>query len=669
MAATEHRARSVFLSTLLALLTAQLLCICAEAQGQTPRTTQTVLREEQGMIQRAVAAVSPAIVRIETVGGVDLVGDVLIGSGPTTGVVIDPAGYIITSSFNFASRPTSILVIVNRNGEPERFAAEVVATDHAKMLTLLKIPTTGLKALTAVPREEIQVGQRAIALGRTFDLNFPNLSLGIISALNRIQGKAIQTDAKTSPVNYGGALIDLRGRCFGIIVPLSPQESGETAGVETYDSGIGFAIPLSDIRRVLERMMEGESLYPGLMGVGFNIEDSLSQTAQILRVRPQSPADKAGLKVNDVITAIDGREITRLIELRQVLGNRYAGESITVAVKRGEETIEQRIELTRELIAYQFLSIGFLPTREIPEEQRAGVGVRHVFEQTAAATAGLTAGDRVLAIDGTTVSSPSELTAQLSGKEQGTPIALRIQRGTEELELSLTPDLFPNEEGATNVPPPQIAAGEAPEQIKRGRFNQQLPGSERTFWMSVPENYHPEATFGLLVWVHPAGNAMEADMLRFWREECQERGIILAGPRAENLAGWSATDEQHVKDIVDWVREQYRIDPSRIAVMGAEEGGAFATRLAFKYRDQFRGLIALESPLRMPPPDNDPNHRLLIAMTAAPATRQRERIEKSVELLRKQRFPTALIDSEEPQGFSADLVNSLVQWLDALDRL
>ena len=110
------------------------------------------------------------------------------------------------------------------------------------MLTLLKIEADGLTPLEAVPKEEIFVGQWSIALGRTYENSFPNISVGIISAVGRIWGRAVQTDAKVSPVNYGGPLVDVTGRCLGILVPLQPDDTGETAGVDWYDGGIGFAI-------------------------------------------------------------------------------------------------------------------------------------------------------------------------------------------------------------------------------------------------------------------------------------------------------------------------------------------------------------------------------------------------------------------------------------------
>src|SRR5580704_2393257 len=194
-------------------------------------------REEEAFRQ-AARAVAPSLVRIQTVGGVDRVGGMLAGTAATTGVVVSDDGWIVSSAFNFISKPSSILVQLDK----ARYSARLVATDRMRMLTLLKVDAAGLTPLRADPNQPVRVGQWAIAVGRTYDSPEPSISVGIVSASNRVWGKAIQTDARVSPVNYGGLLIDLAGNALGLIVPLSPSGKEETAGVEWYDSGIGFAI-------------------------------------------------------------------------------------------------------------------------------------------------------------------------------------------------------------------------------------------------------------------------------------------------------------------------------------------------------------------------------------------------------------------------------------------
>src|SRR5437899_1118541 len=135
---------------------------------------QSSERDLDGMLEQAmksaVARVAPSVVQIETSGGTDVVGSgqeqLRRGTGPTTGLVVSPDGYIISSAFNFANKPSAIFVSIP--GQRERLVAKVVATDETRMLTLLKVEATGLKVPAATPKKEIRVGQWSLALGRTW---------------------------------------------------------------------------------------------------------------------------------------------------------------------------------------------------------------------------------------------------------------------------------------------------------------------------------------------------------------------------------------------------------------------------------------------------------------------------------------------------------------------
>jgi len=165
------------------------------------------------------------------------------------------------------------------------YTATRIATDRNRMLTLIKIEKTGLTAPTAAPVKEVREGQWSLALGRTLNSKrdaLPSISIGVISAVGRIWGKAIQTDAKVSPVNYGGPLVDIRGRVQGILIPANPQVKddgtiSEAAGLDWYDSGIGFAIPFEDVLAVFSRLKEGKDLKPvplgSLVGAGVGGDD------------------------------------------------------------------------------------------------------------------------------------------------------------------------------------------------------------------------------------------------------------------------------------------------------------------------------------------------------------------------------------------------------------
>src|SRR5262245_6982366 len=253
------------------------------------------------IMKEAARKVAPSVVQILTQGGADMVavgpkGVVFRkGQGPTTGLIVSEDGYVISSAFNFLNNPTNILVAVP--GQKEPFVAERVATDRSRMLTLLKIKAKGLPVPQAALEKDIKVGQWTLALGRTLDLKRegpPSVSVGIVSAVGRIWGKTIQTDAKVSPVNYGGPLVDVQGRVQGILIPASPRGEEETAGFEWYDSGIGFAVPMEHVVKILPRLKEGKDLKKGLLGIRVKSQDMYSTPPEVGEVTANSAAAKAG---------------------------------------------------------------------------------------------------------------------------------------------------------------------------------------------------------------------------------------------------------------------------------------------------------------------------------------------------------------------------------------
>jgi serine protease Do len=249
---------------------------------------------------RAVEKVAASVVQIETVGGGERLGGQLRASAPSTGVVVGADGWILSSSFNLSHHPSGIVVTLD---DGTKHAAKLAAEDKSRLLALLKIDAEGLPVPEAVPRSEVVVGKSTVALGKSWEASVPSRSYGIISATNRIWGKALQTDANVSPANYGGPLIDASGRVFGVLTPLSPQQDAVAAGVQWYDSGIGFAVPFEDVLTRLEQLKQGE-LQRGLLGVRFPSGDLLS-SPKVDYVSWRSPAALAGMQTGDVIEAIN----------------------------------------------------------------------------------------------------------------------------------------------------------------------------------------------------------------------------------------------------------------------------------------------------------------------------------------------------------------------------
>lgn len=626
-------------------------------------------REEQA-IKQAAALVAPAVVRIETVGGLDRIGQVLAVTGPTTGVVVSSDGFVISSAFNFAARPASILVTLP---DGRRLPATQVASDKLKMLTLLKVEASDLAVPQPAPAESFRVGQWAIALGKTLD-ETPSISVGIVSALNRIWGKAIQTDAKISPVNYGGPLIDIEGRVLGILVPLSPQASGEVAGVEWYDSGIGFAIPMVDVNATLERLKAGHDLVPGLMGISIKGRDIYEGQPVIDRVRYGSPAQQAGLKDGDAIVELDGHPVRRQAQIRHAMGNKYAGETLAIRVKRGEEELSRELTLVDKLVPYESAFLGILPVREgggKPAE--TGVGVRFVVPESPADVAGIARGQRIVKFNDVEVPTSTALLDLVSRQRPGEKARLVVRDGTTaknvELTLGSLPTIIPHD-----LRPWPIAPREkdlADKELKTGRFTDRMPAHEHEFWAYVPEDFNPEFKYSLLVWLHPGGDTMEAAMLKVWQTFCDERGIILVAPKAAQIAGWTPDEMEFVKDTVENFIEKYSIDRARVAVHGYGSGAAFAYQAAFKHRELFRGVATVAAPLMTPPPDNEPDFRVQFYLLSGDNDPLHGGVVATAKGLRDLKFPVVhtTMEGVGHKYPSADYVSDIAVFIDSLDRI
>ncbi|MHC5108554.1 MAG: S1C family serine protease, partial [Planctomycetota bacterium] len=292
---------------------------------------------------RAVAdRLRPSLVRIETVGGsqpparlkenaaqADGEGDKPrkprnlfrdapgssfdVADGPTTGIVYSSDGYIIASSFNFVREPLVIYVVCD---DGRRLEAQLIARDKVRKIALLKVDANDLQPPEWKQESEVRIGDWAVALGLGFGGDRPSVTAGIISAFDRMNGNAIQTDAKLSPANYGGPLCDILGRVIGMCVPMA-QRPGELAGIEFYDSGIGFVLPKHRIDDIVAILQQGESIYRGWLGISVN--SRATGGALIRKVADPSPARAVGLRAGDRITWAEGHELDSFADLVQAI--------------------------------------------------------------------------------------------------------------------------------------------------------------------------------------------------------------------------------------------------------------------------------------------------------------------------------------------------------------
>lgn len=670
---------------------------------------QEVNADLEQATKEAVKKVAPCVVQIVTQGGADMVVTTPKGPvfrkamGPTTGVIVSDDGYIISSAFNFINQPTTILVSVQGQAEP--IIAKRVATDKSRMLTLLKIDAKGLPAPSAAPKKSIVEGQWAIALGRTLDtkrIGTPSVSVGIISATNRIWGKAIQTDAKISPLNYGGPLVDIVGNVQGILIPASPQGDGETAGFEWYDSGIGFAIPMEDVYATLPRLKEGKDLQRGLLGVRMKSQDIYSVVPEVGEVLKDSAADKAGLKKGDIITEIDGKPVVRMAQIQHILGPKYDGDKVSLKYKRGDK-VEAVNDLTLvaalQSQAHPFL--GILPMRDDP---KLGVEIRHVFPKTPAEKAGLAAGDRIVkyGIDKTMVPflgqkrGTQQLLEWLNTLLPGNEIKLEVARKggkTETLTIvldqlpgsiaaeetkvpeklpeaaSIKKALEPLETSNKNLKPAKI---DVPAKAETGIVKRATADGEHKFQVYVHEDYDPNIAHALLVWLHPPGKNKDDDLegiAAVWEDYCAANKIILVMPISENEAGWLPGESDVVTEAIQDTMKRYSIDPRRVVTHGLGVGGQMALHLGFSQRELVRGAAAVGAVITNIK-DNQSANRLAFFLAAGELDPLAKSIAESrLKLAEKKYSATYREMPNRGREYLEDAqVRELVRWIDMLDK-
>jgi serine protease Do len=654
----------------------------------------SLVAREEADLRAAVESVAESVVQIRTIGGLDLLSGALSAGGPTTGLVISADGYIVSSAFNFVEPPASIVVTL---ASGKQVPAELVATDHSRMLVLLKAPgAAGLPVPTLAPADEVRPGQWAIAVGRTFRADRTNVSVGIVSAVGRMFGKAIQTDADVSMANYGGPLVDIRGRVLGLIVPMAPQATSEVAGVEWYDSGIGFAVPLASIADRLEQMKRGEDQRPGILGIGMLPKNPHAAPAELATVRPDSPAGQAGLKKGDRIIEVDGKPVRTQTDLRFALGPRYGGDSVRVVAKRGDERLERTIMLAGELSAFRHAYLGILPMRTASEDSAEddgadddvrdgaenGLVVRMVCDGSPAAEAGVRPGDRILQIDETDIQSIDDALQSLNNVAPGNEVALTLHRAGDDepdeltLTAARTPASVPNE-----LPPAYddgaagglVAAATEPPVATPGETSElKLPEFPHQCKVYVPASHSAGRPQAVLLWLHAPDKADADEVIRQWRPICDRDGILLVVPTAAETGRWEPTELEYLRRLVERVVAQHKIDRHRVVVFGQDGGGAMAWLLGLSGRDVFRGIAASAAPLprQIRVPQNEPTQRLAIFAAIPPGKDAAAvQIAEGLQELSDAGYTvTTVTTANASDGLSDAQRAELARWIDTLDR-
>jgi Do/DeqQ family serine protease len=264
-------------------------------------------------------------------------------------VIVDAAnGYVLTNSH--VVEHADVIDVTTK--DKRRFRARLIGRDPDTDVAVLKIEPNGLTAIELGDSDRLQVGDYVVAIGNPFGLG-QTVTSGIVSALGRtglnIEGYEdfIQTDAPINPGNSGGALVDLTGRLVGINTAILAPGGGSV--------GIGFAVPVSMARGVMDQLIRYGEIKRGVIGV--SIQDLTPDLAGALNVQnsggalvagvePTSAAEKAGMRKGDVVIAMDGVPVTTATQLRNRIGLKRVGSQAELTVLRDgtERTLRVRID-------------------------------------------------------------------------------------------------------------------------------------------------------------------------------------------------------------------------------------------------------------------------------------------------------------------------------------
>lgn len=570
----------------------------AVSSWHEPRAGEPVRAEEEAF-RAAVSRVAGAVVRIEppAVTTAVIAAEAGAAAGPSSGVVVDPAGLILTTDFAVPADVRETVVVLP---DGRRVAARPLGRDTSRGLVLLETaPIPGAPPLEAVPRTSLEPGQWTIAVGRGWAAADPGVSVGILSAIDRAWGLAVQTDAAVSPMNYGGPLVDIAGRVIGVIAPLPAEPARMMRGTELYDAGIGFAVPLEDVLGCLPRLRRGEELRPGVLGVGYESRDPINGEPVVASVRQGSPAARAGLRPGDRITSIDRRAVRRVADARHALAPRHAGDTITIAVARGDGEARVTVTSTTTLVAalppWRRAILGaILADRDAAEDTTpAGPGIEWVLPGGPAEAAGIAAGATVVAVvsagSGERVATPtaSAVAGVLAGLEPGDPVRLHLETaGGESVAdvrladmirtvpaegpLAATTAIDANADAARVVRVKAVDLVEAPVAI-------------------LPAGTSPAP---VLIWCGPPRGTVDESDAAVWKAAAATTGVIVLLPGSSTPREWKQDDVDTVIRGLQAVAGDRAVDPARVAVAGQGAGGGFAWLVAAALGDACAGVAA-----------------------------------------------------------------------------
>jgi serine protease Do len=375
-----------------------------------------------------------------------------------SGFIITPDGYIVTN--NHVIQDADKVTIRLREGGPTH-EAKIIGRDPETDLALIKIDVDqDLPVLEFGDSDDAKVGEWVVAIGNPFGLGH-TVTAGIISAKGRIIGAGpfdnfIQTDASINPGNSGGPLIDMDGKVIGINTAIIP--SGE---------GLGFAIPSSGAKAIIEQLKSGKTIQRGWLGVSIR---GLSETdakalgmkkpagALVASVFEGDPADQAGVKQGDVIIAVNGKDVADNAELLRKIATLKPGDKARLTIWRGGRKLTRTVTLGERTTASaaqarpgkpQTASVMGMQVRPVANRQEAkalglkkaeGLVIVDIDPSSTASEEGLRQGDVIMQANQKPVNSASELESIVKGSKSRGAVMFLLKRQGQNIFIALPID-------------------------------------------------------------------------------------------------------------------------------------------------------------------------------------------------------------------------------------
>lgn len=315
-----------------------------------------------------------------------------------SGVIISPDGYIVTNN-HVVSGADELTVTLNDNRE---FSARIIGTDPTTDLALIKINAKNLPTLPIGDSNKLKVGEWVLAVGNPYNLS-STVTAGIVSAKARSLGgdgdgpqisSFIQTDAAINPGNSGGALVNTKGELVGINAMLYSQTGSF--------SGYGFAIPTNIMTKVVDDLKKYGSVQRAWLGIkggdvinyihaqkdqGKDVDLGTNQGVYVDEVEDGGAGEAAGLQKGDVITGIDGQDITKISELQQAINAKKPGDKIRITFLHHKRTVSKTVTLknaqgTTSVIKAEDLDVLGGEFRPITPSQKKQLNISYGIEVT-----------------------------------------------------------------------------------------------------------------------------------------------------------------------------------------------------------------------------------------------------------------------------------------------